>query len=92
MLLKSNRKATEIIAGVLGCGVESVSDGRLKNRAVDSIPIYRVNGVHYCSPSSKRSPPSGFRWTRIGTENGRDIFSGIANPAPADLVRAGAES
>jgi hypothetical protein len=91
MLLKS-KQAAEIISHALGCGVEAVSDGRLKNRPADSTPIYRVNGVLYCSPSSRRSPPAGFRWVRIGTEHGRDIFKGSPNPAPADLTQAGAES
>jgi hypothetical protein len=85
MLLKSNRKASEIIAGVLGVTSEAVFDGRLRNRAVDSIPIYVVTGVHYCAPSAKRSPPTGFRWKRIGSENGRDIFQGTPNTVPADL-------
>jgi hypothetical protein len=83
MLLKTNKQAAEIISGVLGCTVAAVSDGRLKNRAVDSIPIYSVCNVLYCAPSSRRSPPSGYRWKRIGTDSGRDIFSGIANSAPA---------
>jgi hypothetical protein len=82
-MLKS--KAPEIISIVLGCSVEAVSDGRLKDRAAP--PVYRIGGVYYCSPASRHSPPSGFRWTRIGHHEGRDVFhgeSGSASVAMAD--------
>jgi hypothetical protein len=74
--------AKEIIAVTLGCGIDAVTDGRVKNRPADAVPIYVVCGVAYCSPSARKSPPKGFNWRRIGTEHGRDIFSGTPNTVP----------
>jgi hypothetical protein len=85
------KSAPEIIATTIGCSVEAVSDGRLKNRT-DLTPVYRVGGVYYCAPSSRKSPPAGYRWTRIGTTEGRDVFhgeSGSASVAMADRTATG---
>jgi hypothetical protein len=83
--------APEIIAVALGCKVEAVTDGRVKNRT-DLTPVYRVGGVYYCAPSSRKSPPAGYKWTRIATEQGRDVFhgeSGSASVAMADRTATG---
>jgi hypothetical protein len=85
--MKKSLMAPEIIATTIGCSVEAVTDGRVKNRSPDLTSVYRVGGVYYCSPSSRKSPPAGYKWTRIGTEQGRDVFhgeSGSASVAVAD--------
>jgi hypothetical protein len=86
-MLKS--QAPEIIAVTIGASAEAVSDGRIKNRPAP--PVYKVAGVIYCSPASRHSPPSGWRWTRIGHHAGRDVFQGTPNSVPVAQA-AGAES